>query len=92
MMNALRHHPIPHHPEGWTEDQIDGYVRWMVATTQDALRATVPLSKPSPYSRRWWTRELTALRKAMNRTQRSWQKRGKVEDWTAWRTARKQYR
>src|SRR6202012_3866856 len=27
----------------------------------------VPLSKPSPYSKRWWTKELSNMRKAKNR-------------------------
>nr|GAT43545.1 predicted protein [Mycena chlorophos] len=30
---------------------------------QDALKQSTPVSKPSPYTRRWWTRELSTLRR-----------------------------
>ncbi|KAI5829285.1 hypothetical protein K523DRAFT_205191, partial [Schizophyllum commune Tattone D] len=34
------------------------------------LIQVVPMSKPSPYSKRWWTKELTALRKVYKRAAR----------------------
>ena len=42
-----------------------------VASLTAAIQATtdivVPLSKPVPHSRRWWNKELTALKKCLNK-------------------------
>ena len=31
------------------------------------MEESVPISRPSPYTKRWWTKELTELKKAKNR-------------------------
>jgi len=34
---------------------------------QETIDATVPLSNPSPFAKRWWTKELSTMRKEKNR-------------------------
>jgi hypothetical protein len=35
----------------------------LMATVQDAIQALVPKAKPTPYAKRWWTSDLTQLRR-----------------------------
>ena len=39
----------------------------LVNAINEALKETVPISKPSPYARCWWMRELMELKKVKNR-------------------------
>ena len=39
----------------------------LVNAINEALKETGPISKPPPYARHWWTRELTELKKVKNR-------------------------
>ena len=42
---------------------IDAYANQLFQTVQIAINAHVPLTKPSPYAKRWWCKDLTLLRK-----------------------------
>jgi hypothetical protein len=43
-----------------TQEQADR----LLGTVEDAVKALTPLAKPSPYTKRWWTEDLTQLRNA----------------------------
>lgn len=47
--------------------QFEDYVCLFIDTVNDHLNEKVPFTKPSPYTKRWWTRELTDLRKLKNK-------------------------
>jgi Reverse transcriptase (RNA-dependent DNA polymerase) len=45
--------------EGNTQEQVDR----LMAVVQEVVVTLTPKAKPSPYAKRWWTRDLTQLRR-----------------------------
>jgi hypothetical protein len=45
-----------------TKSQLDQAAEDLVALVNTTLDEMVPRAKPSPYAKRWWTRELSQLR------------------------------
>lgn len=45
-----------------TTDALDDAFDLLLAIISEVVRRCVPKAKPSPFSKRWWTRELTAMR------------------------------
>jgi len=50
-----------------SEDQFRSAVNDLTGVLQDVIRTTVPANKPCPHSRRWWSVELSELRKRKNK-------------------------
>ena len=51
-------------PQSLTDEvSMTALVDSLTAALQEAIRAKVPLSKPSLHSKRWWTKELSVLKK-----------------------------
>ena len=50
-----------------SRDELDHATNDLISTIQDATATTVPISKPSPYTKGWWTAELTDLKREVNR-------------------------
>ena len=50
-----------------SRDELDHATNDLISTIQDATATTVPISKPSPYTKGWWTAELTNLKREVNR-------------------------
>ena len=55
-----------------TPPNLDKAAQMLRDAILTALTSTVPLSRPSPRSKAWWTDELTADRLAMVRAERKW--------------------
>lgn len=49
--------------EQYTQKSIEEYAQWLEGVVQDSVLPHTPVSKPSPYSKRWWSLSLTQLRK-----------------------------
>ena len=49
-----------------TEGQFQEAVLDLIGAIQAAIEAKVPISKPTPFSRRWWSNELSTLKKQLN--------------------------
>ena len=47
--------------------QIHGTVMDLTKAIQATIEVTIPMSKPVPHSRRWWSDELTVLKKCLNK-------------------------
>ena len=47
-------------PPGDVDDMAGRLTTWVI----EALEAHCPRAKPSPYTKRWWNEDLTALRKS----------------------------
>jgi hypothetical protein len=45
-----------------TKHQLDQAAEELVALVNNTLKEMVPRAKPSPYAKRWWTKELSQLR------------------------------
>lgn len=50
-----------------SEEVLQATVQHLDGVIQRAIEAIVPLSKPLPFTKRWWNSELTKLRKAKNK-------------------------
>jgi hypothetical protein len=50
-----------------TQEQFTEKVDKVISIIAEVLNETLEELKPSPFSRRWWTKELTALKKDQNR-------------------------
>ena len=48
------------------EAQFQRAVNDLTQAIQMTIEAVVPLSQPSPHSRRWWNKELSQLKKQVN--------------------------
>ncbi|KAL1737829.1 hypothetical protein HDZ31DRAFT_18732, partial [Schizophyllum fasciatum] len=48
-------------------DQFHRVLDGLTSAIQGTIEKVVPLSKPCPHSRRWWTKELTEMSKKLNR-------------------------
>ena len=55
--------PVQLHSEGEYESAVSGLTRVL----QETIQAVVPQSRPSPYSKRWWSKELDVLKKKKNK-------------------------
>ena len=47
-------------------EEIDVATKLFISIIKEVIQE-IPLSKPSPYAKRWWTKELTELKKEKNR-------------------------
>ncbi|KZW00993.1 hypothetical protein EXIGLDRAFT_603468, partial [Exidia glandulosa HHB12029] len=57
--------------QSWeTSDALDEAYVTLLTILAEIVERLVPKAKLSPFSKRWWTRELTALRKLLQRLQR----------------------
>ncbi|KAI0350887.1 hypothetical protein OH77DRAFT_1376117, partial [Trametes cingulata] len=50
-----------------TREDLDSVVHDMANVLSQAAQEAVPFSKPSPFAKRWWTPELTAQQRALQR-------------------------
>jgi hypothetical protein len=50
--------------EGFSTQDVDGMVGQLTSWVNKALETHCPRAKPSPYMKRWWNEDLTALRKS----------------------------
>lgn len=56
-----------------TREHLDNAVERLVAATMTAVDECTPDTKPSPYSKRWFTPELKVQQKEVNKLRRQWQ-------------------
>lgn len=53
-----------------TKEDLETTVNKLVDILNEVIDEEVPVTKPSPYAKRWWTKELTDLKKEKNRLSR----------------------
>ncbi|KZP06797.1 hypothetical protein FIBSPDRAFT_696262, partial [Athelia psychrophila] len=49
-----------------SEAEFTRTVDLLIMTIQETIESEIPLTNPSPHSKRWWTRDLTNLQKRRN--------------------------
>ncbi|KAJ7791466.1 hypothetical protein B0H14DRAFT_2253129, partial [Mycena olivaceomarginata] len=64
--SRLAVNPLPPLPLSSHAD-IDAYTDSLTSSIVAALEAHVPLSRPSPFTNRWWCKKLSELRAVYNR-------------------------
>jgi hypothetical protein len=70
-------------------ENIERFLDKLMTIVQEAVRRHTPVAKPSPYAKRWWTQELTELRRdytrwrnEARRTRRAGALDRQLEPWT----------
>ena len=53
-----------------SKEELENTVNTLVNAIQEAVDEVVPVSKPSPFVKRWWTKELTEIKKTKNKLSR----------------------
>ena len=72
-----------------TTHDIDSVITALNDAFQKALSQAVPVAKPSPHSKRWWSKELSAERKALQTLKnRTLKPRATEHQFQAYREAR----
>ena len=56
--NELRAKPAPENNR-----DLNGYAQYILNMTAAAVEKHVPIAQPYKYAKRWWTEDLTKLRK-----------------------------
>ena len=74
-----------------TRADIDKYTEQLVDAIVSAIEMTTPKIRPSPHSKRWWTEELTQLKREANRLRKVYQLTRHHIDRTAWKVKAKEY-
>ena len=70
---------------------IDKAVQHLMLAIQTAIHKHTPRSRPSPHSKRWWTQELSTLRKQAARAWRQWRNTRLDSDHQIWTSAHRTY-
>ena len=92
LLTALQEHPLP--PAILTTVDFDTYLERLNAAIVAAVEREVPFTNPSPFSRRWWSKDLTQLRRQKQHTARaSFKQRGNPDHaaHTEYKRIRNQY-
>jgi hypothetical protein len=50
-----------------SKEELEDTVNTFIETIQEVLNHNVPVTKPCPYTKRWWNKELTELKKKKNK-------------------------
>lgn len=88
--NYFQANPLP--AIGPSPASLDNYVTLLTKGLQHLLASAVPTTKVSQYRNRWWTAELTALRKEYRKVQRRIDKSDRSHaSWEAMKEARNRY-
>ncbi|PPQ87142.1 hypothetical protein CVT25_000282, partial [Psilocybe cyanescens] len=61
---------MPEPKELTSEEELQASAAALTTALQEAIKLVVPTNKPCPNSKRWWNRELSDLRKDMNKLSR----------------------
>lgn len=92
MQTHLDRNGLPEHIQTVTD--FDRYLTTLSAAISAAVEAEVPLTKPTPFTRRWWSKELSTMRREKQRAGRlSFRHRGDAshEAHAEYRRVRNQY-
>ena len=87
-----RHVPtIPIDPNSATPTSIDKYTREIASAIQQAIKESTPRKRPCPFSKRWWSNNLTELRRAAQRLRRTYKRTRNEVDHQTWRAKVSEY-
>lgn len=67
VVNSQINHLRGRSPAITCPEELEQQLQYLVWGVEQALHQVAPKAKPSPYCKRWWTRELTTLRDEYNR-------------------------
>ena len=75
-----------------TVQQLDEYAQQLISRITDAISKSTPRKRPSPHSKRWWTSDLSELRKHINRARNRYRRTRSETDGDEWREYRTVYK
>jgi hypothetical protein len=71
---------------------VDQLAKDITAALAKAIECTTPRRKICPFSKRWWTEELTKARRETNKARNKFKKTGNEEHKRAWKERERKYR
>ena len=74
-----------------TAHDVDRFADELTTAISKAVKETTPRKRPCPHSKRWWTAELTALRREANRLRNTYRRTKLNIDKVAWRKKANHY-
>ena len=74
-----------------TSADVDKYAEQLVQAITKAVQETTPRKRPNPHSKRWWTAELSRLRREANRLRRIFGRTYDSVDKAAWKAKSDEY-
>jgi len=79
-------------PTPQTGEEIERTTVFLIQSLQQALKASTPIKRPCPRSKRWWTPELTELARQHRRLRNRMRRRGSPINTKLWREKSNEYR
>ena len=70
---------------------MDKCTEQLINAIRLAMEETTPVTRPSPHSKRWWSKQLTQLRREANRLRKVYNQTKHPIDRAAWKTKAKEY-
>jgi hypothetical protein len=75
-----------------TPEELDHYAEAITNTIYDAIDKVTPHRKPTPHSKRWWTQELTEMRRVVNNKRNVYRRTNNEADRMEWKMYRNGYK
>lgn len=75
-----------------TTQDVDSFADELIDAITKAVKETTPRKRPCPHSKRWWTEELTTLRREANRLRNTYRRTKLNIDKVAWRKKANKYK
>jgi len=74
-----------------TPVELDSYASDITSALQSAVKQSTPRKNPCPFSKRWWTEDLTELRTEANRRRNRFRRTRNEIDRQEWKAKQKEY-
>ena len=74
-----------------TKADVDNYAKQLVDAITRAIQETTPRKRPSPHSKRWWTKKLSSVRKEANKLRNIYRRTNHAVDKAVWTTKANEY-
>jgi hypothetical protein len=71
---------------------VDKLAEDLTAALAKAIKCSTPQRRLCPFSKRWWTKELTKARRKTNKARNRVRRTENEEDWRIWKDREKEYR
>jgi len=88
---AILEGSLPTLPALETTAEIDTFVAELLETIQKAMAESTPIKRPTPHSKRWWSKELTSMRRSANSLRNRYRRSRLEVDKAAWRERANEY-
>ena len=87
LIKAAVEKDLPPTGEIRNHEDLENAVNQLTRAIQNAIRAHVPLARPSKWAKAFWARDCSELVKKARKARKKWERSGSEKDWAALRVA-----